>query len=199
MVQQLPFGSALIQILVRAFLEQGMIWPSRHNPSVPFGELQPVLQPYFPQWQHTLVLPEFEFRSGVYTFKVSLGKIWRRIAISSQLTLETLGSLILQSVNFDCDHLDCFSYQNQFGSTVHISHPYADGSPSTDEVSIGDLPLREGASLTYVFDFGDWWEFTLQLEQIDTDDRRDDYGAIIESKGSAPLQYPDWSDTDDYD
>ena len=189
MVQQLPFGSALIQILVRAFLEQGMIWPSRHNPSVPFGELQPVLQPYFPQWQHTLVIPEFEFRSGVYTFKVSLGKIWRRIAISSQLTLETLSSLILQSVNFDSDHLDRFSYQNQFGRTVHISHPYADGSPSTDEVCIGDLPLREGASLTYVFDFGDWWEFTLQLEHIDTDDLRDDYGAIIESKGSAPLQY----------
>ncbi len=91
MVQQLPFGSALIQILVRAFLEQGMIWPSRHNPSVPFGELQPVLQPYF---------------------------------------------------------------------------------------------LNEGASLTYVFDFGDWWEFTIQLEQIDTDDRRDDYGAITESLDS---------------
>ena len=155
MVQQLPFGSALMELLIRVFIEQGLIWSSEDNPSLPFGELQPLLQPYFPQWQHNLIIPEFEFRHGVFIFKVSLGKIWRRIAISSHMTLAALSRLILKSVNFDCDHLDMFSYQNQLGRTVQLSHPSAHGSPSTDEVCIGDLPLREGASLTYVFDSGD--------------------------------------------
>ena len=46
--------------------------------------------------------------------------------------------------------------------------------------------------MEYIFDFGDWWEFQLQLEEINTDDLRPDYGEIIERKGKAPQQYPDW-------
>ena len=200
MVKKFPLGEALMQAMVRAFIERGMMWESEENPCIPFGELQPAFQPYFPEWQNTLAIPEFEIRSGVYIFKVYLGQIWRRIAISSQMTLEEFSSLILQSVNFDSDHLDMFRYKNQVGRTVEISHPYADGSPSTNEVCLGDLPLREGASMTYIFDFGDWWEFNIQLEKIDTNDLRTDYGAIVESKGSAPLQYPKWEDEiDDYD
>ena len=112
------------------------------------------------------------------------------------MTLDTLSRLILQSVNFDCDHLDMFRYKNPLGRTMEITHPYADGYLSTDEVSIGELSLKEGATMTYIFDFGDWWEFNLKLEKIDPDDKRTDYGAIIDSKGSAPEQYPSWEDED---
>ncbi len=141
-----------------------------------------------------LAIASQEFRAGVYVFKVSLGKIWRRIAISSDSTLADLSATILQSVDFDSDHLDMFRYKNQVGRTVEVSHPYADGSPSTDEVRIGDLPLTEGASMTYIFDFGDWWEFDVQLEKVETDNGRRNYQATIESYGAAPSQYPDWDD-----
>ena len=140
-----------MQTVVRAFFGEGTIWESEENAAISFGVLQPTLQTYFPEWQNILALPEPEIGSGVYTFKVSLGKIWRRIAISSQMTLETLSSLILQSVNFDCDHLDMFRYKNPLGRTIEITHPYADGYPSTDEVSIGELSLKEGATMTYIF------------------------------------------------
>ena len=196
MVKKLPFGEALMQTVVRAFFGEGIIWESEENTAISFGVLQPTLQTYFPEWQNILSIPEPEIGSGVYTFKVSLGKIWRRIAISSQMTLETLSSLILQSVNFDCDHLDMFRYKNPLGRTIEITHPYADGYPSTDEVSIGELSLKEGATMTYIFDFGDWWEFDLKLEKIAPDEKRTDYGAIIESKGLAPEQYPSWEDED---
>lgn len=196
-IQQLPFGDALMQVIVRTFIEHGMVWESEANPTIPFGELQPALQPYFPEWQNTLAIPKHEFCSGVCIFKVSLGKIWRRIAISSKMTLADLGSLILESVDFDSDHLDMFTYKNQIGRTVEVSHPYADGSPSTDEVRIGDLPLVEGFSMTYVFDFGDWWEFNVQLEKIQADESRSKDGAIIERYGEAPQQYPDWDEMDD--
>jgi len=196
-IKRLPFGDALMQVIVHTFIEHGMEWESETNPTIPFGELQPALQPYFPEWQNTLAIPGDEFRSGVYIFKVSLGKIWRRIAISSKMTLADLSSLILESVNFDSDHLDMFTYKNQIGRTVEVSHPYADGSPSTNAVRIGDLPLAEGSSMTYVFDFGDWWEFNVQLEKIQADDSRSNYGAIIESYGASPPQYPDWDEIDD--
>ena len=196
MVRKLPFGEALMQTVVRSFIGERIMWESEENSSISFGELQPTLQPYFPEWQNILTIPEPEFHSGVYTFKVSLGKIWRRIAISSQMTLADLSGLILKSVNFDSDHLDMFRYKNPLGRTIEITHPYADGYSSTNEVSIGDLSLKEGATMTYIFDFGDWWEFDLKLEKIDTDDLKTDYGAIIESKGVAPPQYPDWEDED---
>ena len=196
MVKKLPFGEVLMQTVARAFFGEETIWESEENAAISLGVLQPTLQSYFPEWQNIFSLPEPEICSGVYTFKVSLGKIWRRIAISSQMTLGTLSNLILQSVNFDCDHLDMFRYKNPLGRTIEITHPYADGSPSTDEVSIGELSLKEGATMTYIFDFGDWWEFDLKLETIDPDEKRTDYGAIIESKGSAPEQYPNWEDED---
>lgn len=32
---------------------------------------------------------------------------------------------------------------------------------------MGDLPLAIGDRLSYVFDFGDWWEFMPTVENID--------------------------------
>ena len=192
-VKKTSWGEALMQSAFRGFVTQGMMWDEEEDPTaIKFGKLQPALQPYFPEWQNVLEIPEIESEVGVYIFKVTLGKAWRRIAISSQMTLWDLSRLILRAVDFDDDHLDMFHYKNKFGRTIEVSHPYADGSQFTDEVEIGDLPLSKGALMEYIFDFGDWWEFQLQLEEIKTDDLRPDYGEIIASKGKAPQQYPDW-------
>lgn len=193
-VKKLPFGDALMSTILQAFIDQGYVWESETNPSLPFADLQLVLQPYFPEWQAVFKLPSYGFRPGVYLFKVSLGKIWRRLAISSDLMLEDLSALILESVGFNSDHLDSFTYKNSMGRSIEISHPYADGSPSTDEVRVGDLQLPEGTSMTYVFDFGDWWEFNVQLEKIQSDDPRSRYAEILESYGASPEQYPMWDD-----
>lgn len=193
-IKRSPFGDALMTVVIKAFMTHGLTWQSETDPTISFGELQAHLQPYFPEWQHNLAVPKYEFRPGVYLFKVSLGKVWRRIAISSQMTLADLSSLILESVEFDSDHLDMFIYKNPLGRTIEVSHPYAENSPATDEMRIGDLPLAEGAVMTYVFDFGDWWEFEVQLEKIQPDDSRSDYGAIVERHGEAPPQYPDYDD-----
>ena len=194
-VQKLPFGEIVMQLMVRAFTAKRMRWESESDPYIPYKELQPTFQTYFPQWQKVLAIPKPESHSGLYTFKVSLDpKIWRRIVISSQMVLADFSDLILEAFEFDSDHLDMFRYKNLNGRTVEISHPYAERSPSTDEVSIEDLNLREGTTLLYIFDFGDWWEFGIQLEKIDTNDLRSEYGAIVESKGDAPPQYPGWEE-----
>ncbi|AFZ36822.1 hypothetical protein Sta7437_3315 [Stanieria cyanosphaera PCC 7437] len=193
-IKKLPFGEALMQVIVRAFVEQGMHWESEDNPFISFGEFQPALKSYFPQWQNNLTIPKLEFRSGVYIFKVYLDKIWRRIAISSQMTLAELSSLILESVDFDSDHLDMFRYKNQIGRTLEAYHPYANDSPTTNQIRIGDIPLEEGGSMTYIFDFGDWWEFEVQLEKIEAHDSQPDYEAIIDGYGEAPPQYPDFDE-----
>ncbi|MEY2832416.1 MAG: hypothetical protein RLZZ574_1674, partial [Cyanobacteriota bacterium] len=192
-IKQTAWGKGLLQVAFENWTFPEMIWDDEQPVDLQFGTLQPVLQPYFPQWQKIIELPKIESSQGVCIFKVSWQQIRRRIAISSDMTLWDLSQLILQSFDFDCDHLDMFSYKNQLGRTVQIVHPYMNDSPSTDEVKIGDLPLAVGSVMEYLFDFGDNWEFQLQLEEIKSD-RRSGYGEIIGSEGKAPEQYPDWEE-----
>ncbi len=164
------------------------------NTPYPFGNWQAQLQPFFPEWQHNITIPEPEQQQGVYIFKVSLGKIWRRIAIPSDYSLYNLSSIILESVNFDDDHLHQFSYKSRYGLTVRVNHPQSNEPPFTDEFLIADLSLslKPRQSMTYLFDFGDNWKFNVQLLEISSDNSLIDQPTILDSHGSSPSQYQNW-------
>ncbi|MCI0464096.1 MAG: plasmid pRiA4b ORF-3 family protein [Gemmataceae bacterium] len=199
-VKHLPFGDAVFLLVggkVRNWLfDLEAEDESDDEESRPegFGRWQPIFQPYFPEWRNNLVVPEEGPRDGVFVFKVALGKVWRKIAIPARLTLEDLAGAILDSVDFDDDHLYEFTYRNRLGATVRVSHPYCDEGPFTPEIEIGELPLNPGQSMTFLFDFGDNWQFNVLLEQIDPPNPRMKKPKLIESHGKAPPQYPDWDD-----
>jgi len=185
-------GDALLALLYSEFFgDFDNIREIEGKGKVPFGVLQPVLQPYFPQWENNLSVPEWSFREGMHIFKVSLGRLWRRIAIPADRTLDALASAILNAMEFDHDHLYEFSYQNRFGALERINHPYMDEGPWTSEVLVGDVPLRIGQTMTYLYDFGDQWEFDVSLEQVDPDMVIED-SVILEAYGESPEQYPGW-------
>ncbi|MGB3492059.1 MAG: hypothetical protein WBA57_04985 [Elainellaceae cyanobacterium] len=196
-LNSLPFGDTLVAVLNNAFYQQDFMWESQENIHHPWGEFQPYVQPYFPEWQDNLTVPAApEHKTGTFMFKVSLGKSWRRLSISSESTLAQLSSLILESVDFDSDHLDMFSYKNAMGRTVEINHPYNNwnGGPYTDEVNVGDLPLEPGMTMTYLFDFGDNWEFDVLCEEFQEGKPKGKSGKILEKHGKAPEQYPNWDE-----
>ena len=56
---------------------------------------------------------------------------------------------------------------------------------------MGDLPLRPGAEMTYLYDFGDRWTFTLMLDAVGPGDVTADEPTILEAEGEPPEQYPD--------
>jgi hypothetical protein len=58
---------------------------------------------------------------------------------------------------------------------------------------VGDVPLRIGQTMTYLFDFGDCWEFDVSLEQVDPERVIED-SVILEAYGEPPEQYPRWGD-----
>ncbi|HEY9738762.1 MAG TPA: hypothetical protein V6D06_20855 [Trichocoleus sp.] len=213
-LEALPFGKALMLLLGNAFIVNQMVWPSETDATLPLNELQPTLQPYFPEWWQTLTPPKPDFRPGRHIFKVSLQRIWRRIAIAGDATLADLSSLILDSVDFDHDHLDMFTYADLLGRRIEVFHPYAEGDLLTDQVKIGSLPLTEGSVMQYLFDFGDCWEFQVQLETVESEpgpepDKefqkvkqtkrakkrfRKPSGEILEVHGKSPEQYPSFDD-----
>jgi Plasmid pRiA4b ORF-3-like protein len=216
-LEALPWGNALMSLVKKAYFASNFQFASETDPTVPFNELQPELQPYFPDWQKSLAVPTRQFRPGRHIFKVSLGKIWRRIAMSGEATLANFSGWILESVEFDDDHLDLFTYNNEVGRAIEVLHPYADGDLQTDRVKIGDLPLTEGSVMKYLFDFGDCWEFEVQLEKIEEPEPESEpdqglqknkkskrrksrsqkpLGEILEVFGEAPPQYG--NDDDDW-
>ena len=69
--------------------------------------------------------------------------------------------------------------------------PYSEEAPSADLIQIGQMNLHEGQKLLYVFDYGDWWEFTVEVIEISDKPHFGDF-KIIEQEGENPEQYPDY-------
>ena len=192
-VRRTPFGEALFKLLSQHRLAamRFELGGGKLEEAAAFGALQPLLQPFFPEWRRNFELPQTALVDGLYVFKVSLGaKVWRRIAVPAKLTLEDLSGAILCTFDFDDDHLYRFSYRDRFGVTVHVNHPYMEEPPSVDEVAVGEIPLRPGASMEYLFDFGDMWRFEVKLERIDPADAGVKKPKLLEERGEAPPQYP---------
>lgn len=188
-IDRTPLGDALLALLrARFFGDIRDISQLEAEEKVPFGVLQPALQPYLPEWRNNLSVPEWTFREGVHVFKVSWGWLWRRIAIPAGHTLDALASAILNAIAFSHDHLYEFTYQNRFGVLERVSHPYVEEGPWTRDVLVGDVPLRVGQTMTYVFDFGDWWEFDVTLERVDPG-MAIEKPVVLEKHGEPPEQY----------
>ncbi len=189
------FGEALLTLLcAEFFLDFDRILDLEAEEEIPPGTLQSVLGPYFPMWQRTLPLPaESPFREGLHIFKVSLGKrLWRRLAVPARATLEQLAGDILDAYDFDYDHLYDFRYENRLGVEQRLYHPYMDEGPWVSDVQVGALPLHVNQAMTFLYDYGDRWEFEVTLEEIQPTTGEAET-RVLEAAGDAPEQYPGWT------
>jgi len=194
-IQRTDFGSIMIPWLY-SVVEVGEIeWKIIDGKNLPFGEWQTDLQAFFPEWKNNLIGVESKFQKGTHVFKVALGKVWRRIAISGNHELELLSDAILEAFDFDHAHLYQFNYRNKKGVTINVNAPEVeDEPPFTTEVLVGSLDLKPGDSLKYIFDFGDYWEFAVILEKVEVDNNVISKPAILKFHGEAPKQYGDYED-----
>jgi hypothetical protein len=192
-----PFGDALFCLLSDLSSDEVELWKpwgDRSDVAETLREFQSRLQPFFPEWRETLTLAETPASVSLHVFKVSLGRVWRRIAIPGEMSLEALSEAILDAFDFDNDHLHLFRYRNRFGIFEEVKHPYIEELPSTSEVKVGELPLRPGSMLEYLFDFGDNWLFEVWLEKLEPANPKLRKPMMIEGRGQAPPQYPNLDD-----
>jgi len=137
-------------------------------------------------------------KSNDYFFKANLGKAWRIYKVDYRSSLDDLCFSILKSFNFDFDHLydvtfmSSFGYRLTFNGAPDIS--YAE-YPTTEDILIGDLPIKINDMMNFTFDYGDNWQFSIVLEKIEIIKKETNKIPdieIIEIKGKAPKQYPIW-------
>jgi hypothetical protein len=194
-----PFGDALLTLIDAHRMD--VLFLDLNDPEEPdedqepgihFGALQPFLQPVLPGYQNVLVIPAPEGGpDGVYIFKVSLGKVWRRIAMCHDHTLHALLCEILRAFKFDFDHLYEFRFRDARGVTVSAGDPRMEEGPAADEYALSEVLIEPGATMDLIYDFGDNWKFKVRLERIDPPGSVKKLPKLLEKKGEAPEQYPD--------
>jgi len=159
---------------------------------------EPFFLPFVPlfaegELRQTLPREGVKFVDGTYVFKVSLRpNLWRRIEMAGGHSLEDLHYAIQDAYDFDDDHLYAFFMDNEAWSDERFTSPHDDEGPYVDEVRIGEIGLFVGKRILYLFDFGDCWQFRVEVEEIRTEGPKPRRPRIVEKKGKAPEQYPDW-------
>lgn len=160
------------------------------------------LEPIFPEGilKNTVIDDRNKLVKGSYIFQVSLAKnVWRKIKVSFNHSLEDLHLAIQDAFDFDNDHLYSFFMDGKRYSRNAYHSPMGDEGPFTDEAIIGELGLYSGQKILYYFDYGDSWEFTVRMLNINEDEPSPVDPEIIEIKGEAPDQYRFEEDFDDSD
>lgn len=193
-IHRTAFGNALLAILCTEIYGRSQYYMGLESQKrITFGVLQPLFRSYFPCRENNLSLSQWISRKGTHIFKISLGKFWCRIAIPADETLDSLASAILDTVEFSEEHLYRFSYVNRFGAVERVYHPLTYEEPSTEKVLVGDVPLRLGQTMSFLFDFGDNWEFDVTLESADQE-MIVKKTKLLETHGELAKQYPSWDD-----
>ncbi|RMF36662.1 MAG: hypothetical protein D6759_03260 [Chloroflexi bacterium] len=129
-----------------------------------------------------------ELARKVYRFKAALRYrpgLWRRIEIQGEQTLADFDAILRQAFEHDTlDHLGGFWKRARRGKSKRFRKvdlgtvdPFGEGEGA--DLPIGGLGLQPGDQLEYVYDFGDWIEHLLTLEEIADPEPGADYPQIV--------------------
>ena len=139
--------------------------------------------------------------TGTQVFRVSLNpKLYRDIEIPSSKKLYDLASAIVAAFGFDFDHAFGF-YSLLKGNILRSPVKYelfADMPDMKDESDAGSVertPISDvfrqiGHKMTFLFDYGDNWEFRVELIGQNAKERGAKYPRVVKKVGAAPEQYP---------
>jgi len=139
-----------------------------------------------------------------HIIRVSLNpKVYRDFEIISTEKLYDLAGTIVQYFGFDFDH--AFGFYSLLKGKVHRSpikyELFADmgesDARSVKRSRIVDAFPEVGNKMTFLFDYGDGWEFRTEVIGRGRKEAGASYPRLLKTVGKAPKQYPDPDDLDD--
>jgi hypothetical protein len=122
----------------------------------------------------------------IYQLKIRLLEIspmiWRRILISELATLAQLHYIIQIVMGWENYHLHSFHIH---GCTYDEGDGPTPGS-SEHTTRLVHLDLRPTETFYYRYDFGDWWEHEIRVENITSADPKKSYPICIGGRRACP-------------
>lgn len=104
----------------------------------------------------------------IISIKISLNNthptIWRKVLISSSVTFFDLHHIIQISMGWKNSHLFEFKVGDYKIGYIDPQEAFEDVADAR-EVAL-DLLLKESTTFTYLYDFGDNWEHTVEVEKF---------------------------------
>lgn len=101
-------------------------------------------------------------------------KLWRRIEVLGRQTLRELNGFLVDEFKHDWDHMGGFWRLVPRGAGKRVREmeiaqisPFVDEEDVGAELRIAELGLEPGDRLRWVYDFGDWHEYDLLIEDVE--------------------------------
>lgn len=148
---------------------------------------------------------------SVYYFRVILDtlfeddqkeKPYREIALLQSQTLSTIARAIVESFDFDFDH--CYGFYDNFTDPYKSKEMYelftdlgeepTEGALGVTYVKIPKAFNKIGKKMRFLFDYGDNWQFKVELVDIQPSKKNNKYPKVLKKFGKAPEQYPPLED-----
>jgi hypothetical protein len=141
--------------------------------------------------------------SETLVFRASITpQIYRAIEISDTSSLYVLAQAIVRSFDFEFDH--AFGFYSKLKGNIYASPlryelfvdmGEAEGKArSVKRTRVIEAFPSVGAKLRFLFDYGDGWEFLVELVKRKPKEPKVKLPRLLLSAGKAPSQYPDPED-----
>lgn len=134
-------------------------------------------------------------------YRVPSPRVLRELAVREDASLYDLAGAIVRAYGFDFDH--AFGFFSRTGENflqserkyelfadmkdIADEHP---GSLSVERTLVRDVWRVLGDTMTFLFDYGDMWRFTVTLVGLGSVEPRKRYPRVLRKEGDAPPQYP---------
>ena len=129
-------------------------------------------------------------------------KVYRDFEIADTSTLYALAQAIVRCFDFDFDH--AFGFYSKLKGNIYASPiryelfvDMGEGegeARSVKRTRIVDAFPSVGAKMRFLFDYGDGWEFLVELVKRRPKEPKVKLPRLLISAGEAPAQYPDPED-----
>jgi hypothetical protein len=123
----------------------------------------------------------------IFQLKVSLvgvrPVVWRRVLVPAAYTLDRLHRVVQYSLGWRDCHLHSFDIEG-----VSYGEPDPEGELALrDELEVRlDALLGKGSRVRYTYDFGDWWEHDLVVEDVFVADPEERYPRCVAGERAGP-------------
>jgi tetratricopeptide (TPR) repeat protein len=108
--------------------------------------------------------------------------VWRRITVETDVSLYGLHQAIQQAMGWTDSHLHEFYIgRYRFGDSSGDS-----GVNEESDCALEDIDLRVGTKFTYMYDFGDGWKHTIEVEKWLSEDEIEEMPVFVKAKGACP-------------
>lgn len=139
-----------------------------------------------------LALPELDSanrpKRAVYQLKIQLKGskpvISRTMQVMNTVNLADLHEILQIAMGWEMEH--SYEFKNAELSFVPPWFEFTDESFYSRDGQLRDLLKNQGDKMTYVYDFGDWWEHQITLEKLLPAGRSNTPTQLLKAKGVCP-------------